>query len=283
MRKLTVFCLLLMSSLPIFAQQTTVKNDVVLKMDGEELTGKVLKINDGDIEFAYAGETLSYTIKKTDIIKITFSSGRIQVFNKPALPSETKNEPAAGVSKSGPGLEDHHNKVAILPFTFIRDGQSAADAISDQVQNECYAFMSKHSGIFSILDPRTSNALLIKAGVDKETIKGYTMEDLCNILGVEYVVDGVVSMNKTTQTNYQSNSGSSTTKDNNKNDNRDRKYNSYSYGTARQNYQTNLTLNMYNDKGSSVYSQNRTSFWNTQDAYKNTLEYLLKRSPLYTK
>lgn len=267
----------------IFAQQTA-KNDVILKLNGEELAGKVLKINDSDIDFSYAGETLVYNIKKVDIMKITYSSGRIEVFNKQPLPSEAKSQlTSSGTSKDGPGLEEHHDKVAVLPFTFIRDGQAADDAISEQVQNECYSFMSKHAGIFNILPPRTTNALLIKAGVNKETVKGYTMDDLCNILGVEYVVEGIVNMNKTTQTNYQSSSGSSTTKDNDKTDKKDKQYNNYSYGTATQNFQTKLTLNMYNDKGSSVYAQDRTSFWNTQDAYKNTLEYLLKRSPLYTK
>lgn len=282
MKHILTCCLVIMGTLGLFAQQTA-KNDVILKLNGEELAGKVLKINDGDIDFSYAGETLVYNIKKSDIMKITYSSGRIEVFNKQPLPSETKSQPAAASAKDGPGLEDHHNKVAVLPFTFIRDGQAADDAISEQVQNECYSFMSKHAGIFTILPPRTTNALLIKAGVTKETVKGYTMDDLCNILGVEYVVEGIVNMNKTTQTSYQSSSGSTTTKESDKNDKKDKKYNDYSYGTATQNFQTKLTLNMYNDKGSSVYAQDRTSFWNTQDAYKNTLEYLLKRSPLYTK
>lgn len=48
----------------IFAQQPA-KNDVILKLNGEELAGKVLKINDGDIDFSYAGETLVYNIKKS--------------------------------------------------------------------------------------------------------------------------------------------------------------------------------------------------------------------------
>lgn len=271
-RVITCMAMILVSMFS-FAQA---KNDVILKLDGDELAGKVIKINDADVEFSYAGETLVYNIKKSEIMKITFGSGRIQLFNKP--PQAPAQSQAATSAPQG-SLEDHHNKVAILPFAFIRDGQPADDAISEQVQNECYSYMSKHSGVFSILPPRTTNALLIKAGVTRETIKGYTMEDICNLLGVEYVVDGTVNMNKTTQTTYQSNSGQVKSK----NDDKDRKYNSSTYGTATQNYQTKLSLAIYNDKGTSVYDQERTSFWNTQDAYSNTLEYLLKRTPLYTK
>lgn len=262
-----------------FAQQPAV-NDVILKVNGEELTGKVLKINDSDIEFAYAGETLTYTIKKTDIVKITFSSGRIEFFNKqPLTPSGQNGENAI----AGPGLGDHHNKVAVLPFTVIQDGQAANAAVGEEVQNECFAFLNKHAGVFTILNPRTTNALLTKAGINQENIKGYTMDDLCNMLNVEYVVSGTVSMNRTSQTTYQSGSGSAKTKGNDKDDKKDTRYNSSSYGTTTQNYQTSLALSIFNDKGNSVYDQDRASFWNTQDAYKITLEYLLKRSPLYTK
>lgn len=275
MKRLSVIIVLLFATLVSFAQFG--KNDVILKLNGDELTGRVVKINDADLDFTYAGETLIYNIKKSEILKITYGSGRIEVFNKPA------RQPAGAAQEhGGPGLEDHHNKVAILPFGFIRDGQPADESISDEVQNECFSFMNKHAGVFTIINPRTTNAQLIKAGINRSNIKGYTMDDICNLLGVEYVVDGLVTLNKTTQTTYQSNSGKTTSKDG-KDDEKDRKYNSSSYGTTTQNYQTNLNLSIYNDKGTSVYSQDRTAFWNTQDAYKNTLEYLLKRSPLYTK
>ena len=266
-RFLTCF-ILLAAALCTFAQSPA-KNDVVLKLNGDELTGKVLQINDSDIEFAYAGETLVYHIKKSEIMKITYGSGRVEVFNKQPQPEQ---------AKVAPGGEDHHNKVAILPFTFLNDGQAMNDAISEQVQNECYAYMSKHAGVLAILDPRNTNVILVRAGITRDNIKGYTMEDLCGMLGVEYLVSGTVSMNKANQTTYQSNSGSSKDKDG-----KDRTYNNSSYGSATQNYQTKLTLGIYNDKGASVYNQERSSFWNTQDAYKLTLEYLLKRSPLYAK
>ena len=266
--------------------QTDAKTDIILKLNGEELAGKVMEITDDEVKFTYKGESLVYKIKKSDILKITYASGRIEMYSKPPLPSEAGSA-ASAKSMGGPGLADHHNKVAILPYSFLKDGENASDDISFKVQSETFAFLSKHAGVMSIVDPRTSNAMLIKAGVNKETIKGYTMEDLCNILGVEYVIDGIVAVNKGNQTNITSGNASTTYSSSNNNKNNQYKSKENSSGsaitTSTQNYETSLTLSIYNDKGTSVYSQERRSFWNTQDAYKSTLEYLLKRCPLYSK
>jgi hypothetical protein len=266
--------------------QTDAKTDVILKLNGEEISGKVMEITDDEVKFTYKGESLVYKIKKSDILKITYGSGRIEMYTKPPLPSEAGST-APAKSMGGPGLADHHNKVAILPYSFLKDGENASDDISFKVQSETFAFLSKHAGVMSIVDPRTSNAMLIKAGVNKETIKGYTMEDLCNILGVEYVIDGIVAVNKGNQTNITSGNASTTYSSSNNNKNNQYKSKENSSGsaitTSTQNYETSLTLSIYNDKGNSVYSQERRSFWNTQDAYKSTLEYLLKRCPLYSK
>ncbi|MCF1716031.1 hypothetical protein L0U88_15430 [Flavihumibacter sp. RY-1] len=286
MKKLLIGILLIFFS-SILLAQTDTKNDVILKLNGDELVGKVMEIDDNEIKFTYKGESLVYKIKKTDVLKITYSSGRIEMFSKPALPSEASSKSASTAAMSGPGLADHHNKVAILPYAFLKDGETASDDISFKVQNETFAFLNRHAGVMSIVDPRTSNALLIKAGINRETIKGYTMDDLCNILGVEYVIDGIVSVNKGNQTNITTGNSNTTYSSGNNNKNNQYKSREKSSGsvvsTSTQNFETSLTLSIYNDKGVSIYSQERRSFWNTQDAYKITLEYLLKRCPLYSK
>lgn len=285
MQKLSSTLLLIFLVTTVMAQSAA-KSDVILKMNGDELSGKVIEMNDTEIKFTYAGETLVYTIKKIDILKITYASGRIEVINKQPLPSagQTEQQAQAAAPATNGNLESHHNKVAILPFSYLKDGELTADVLSEKVQTEAYSYLTKHAGLFAILDPRTTNALLIKAGVNKDNIKGYTMEDLCNLLGVEYVVEGIVSVNKGTQTNYQSNSGNVKTSSNNsKSNNGKTTYSGSSSGSTMQNYETTLNLNVYNDKGNSVYSQERRSFWSSQDAYKMTLEYLLKRTPLYSK
>jgi hypothetical protein len=283
MKKLLFMLVISMLSFQLFAQGNG-KWDIILKLNGEELAGKVTEVGDDDIKFNYAGETVIYKIKKSDILKITFSSGRIEVINK--LPEVQNGTPqnAESAGTSGPfGLEDHHNKVAILPFTYIKDDQSAADELGVKVQNECFAFLSKHAGALTFLDPRTTNAKLIKAGVTKENVKGYSMDEICNILGVEFVVEGMVVIDRGAQAT--SNYGNMKTNDNYnyKNNSNTYKTSGGSSSTSTQYYINNVTIGVYNDKGTTLFSQERKSMLNLQGEYKSALDYLLKRSPVYFK
>lgn len=280
MKQLFAFLILIVLSITSQAQNAT-KNDVVLQLNGDELTGRVTEITDDAVKFMYAGENLSYTIKKADILKITYASGRVEVFNKPQLSSSSqKSSPASGQADNG-ALSDHHNRIAILPFGFVREGQKAADEMSNVVQNYCFTFLSKHAGVLQVMDTRTTNARLIKAGVTRENIEGFTMDDICNILGVEFVVDGTVVLTKVAQQTLANASYSDKSK-NNRTDSKSSGYssaNTYNY----ENYETTINVDVYNDKGNNMFSQSRKSFFKTQDAYQNALEYVLKRSPLYSK
>ena len=50
---------------------------------------------------------------------------------------------------------------------------------------------------------------------------------------------------------------------------------------TRQELSTNIDLDIYNDKGENIYSRSRRSILSDVNAYKNGIQYLLKRSPLY--
>ena len=260
--------------------------DIILKTNGEEMEGNVNAINDDSISFVYKNETIEYKVSPTDIVKITFASGRVQFFNKFDQPGNTTNA----------SLEDHHNKVAVLPFAYIKDQQEGTPVMSSKIQTETFALLSKHRGGLSYQSTNDTNALLIKAGVSNNNIQGYTMGEICTILGVEYVIQGMVSVEKTTQQNINTYSETTKNKGNNKayidshghligNPLDNGKSQSYgtSISTNTQNYATSMTMNVFNDKGDNIYSQDHTSFWNTQDAYKITLKYLAKRMPLYKK
>lgn len=259
--------------------QADKKHDVILKLNGDQLNGDVIEISDSVIRFTYTGEKLVYNLKRSEIQKITFASGRVENFNTPAAaaPASATNAP---VQKSA---EERRNKVAVLPFSFVKDGQNAAPEVSDEIQNELFALLSKHAGVYTILSPRATNVQLTKAGITKATMLNYTMAEICQILGVEYIVDGMITQNRTSQTSYGNSSYSDKTK---KKDNSDDKkssgYESNS-STSVQNYQTTMDMKIYNDKSEIIYNQNRKAFWNTEDAYKNTMEYLVKRCPLYSK
>lgn len=274
---LSVIGAFLFSSLICMSQNTQKpKSDLVLKINGDELQGKVLEIDDDEIKFAYEGETLTYKIKKQDILKVIYASGRVEFFNKPALSLDKGTGPGA----SAGGLQDHHNKVAILPFAYIKNSQSASDEMSLKAQNDTYMLLSKHAGGLSIIDPRTTNALLAKAGISRANITGYTMEEICNVLGVEFVVDGTITQNLASNTTTSSYSNDS------KGDKDDKKRSSYEYGSTvnRSNYETSVALNIYTDKNNAIFTEQRKALLvQNEGAYDSPLQYLLKRCPLYKK
>jgi FAD synthase len=173
--------------------------------------------------------------------------------------------------------------VAILPFSYIKDDQTTSDELGVKVQNECFAFLGKHAGVLTILDPRTTNAKLIKAGVTRENVKGYTMEEICNILGVEFVVEGMVVIDRGQQSTSSYGNMKTTDSYNNKNNSGTYKTTGGSTTTSTQYYINHVTVGVYNDKGSTLFSQERKSMLNLQGEYKSALDYLLKRTPIYSK
>jgi len=120
----------------------------------------------------------------------------------------------------------------------------------------------------------------VKATKTAETIKGYTMNDLCNMLGAEFLVSGVVTLNRSSSTTTGGGSATSTTK---KSDNKD-KTTTYVSGTSSSydNYTTTILMNVY-DHGEKVFTKSHQAFWPGIDAYKVTLSYLAKKTPIYEK
>ncbi|MFA4870176.1 MAG: hypothetical protein WC623_18405 [Pedobacter sp.] len=280
MKTLYLFIVTILFSIQLFAQSGN-KQDVVLKTNGEEMKGKVTKITDTDISFVYSNETLEYTIKKSDILKITHASGRVENFSQPTNPAQTRQSDAVSMSASP---ADHHNKIAILPFTFMMDNQPGSEEVGMKAQQDTYDFLTKHSAGYSILDPRSTNAKLIKAGITRDKMIGFTMKEICDVLSVEYIVDGAVTQNK----GYATTSSSGTTNDKVKRDGSDKLksvsgYNT-SYSNAVQRYDVAVSLHIYMDNNASIYNQSHKAFLsNTDGSYSSPLEYLLKRCPLYRK
>lgn len=257
------------------------KQDIIIKTNGEEMKGKLIQVTDSDVHFVYAGETAEYIIKKADISKITHASGRIETFSQPALPDEDRKNDQVTMTATP---ADHHNKIAILPFSFLLDLQAGVPEIGLKAQYDTYAFLSKHAAGYTILDTRTTNALLGKAGVTHEKMIGFTMKEICDILGVEYVIDGTIAQNKGYQTS--SSSGSSSTAIKRDGDDKVKGVNNYgsnnSYSAQR--YDVSVSLNIYMDNNASIYNQSHKAFFSSTDgAYSSPLEYLLKRCPLYRK
>ena len=118
MRKVFIFfmiaaTILSVSSQFVFAQSESV--DAVTLMNGSEMKGKVTGITDDAITFVHQGETLAYVVKKEEINKIKFASGRVEIIN------EIKEQPKSG--NSATKLTIQRNLVAVLPFVYIGQGR----------------------------------------------------------------------------------------------------------------------------------------------------------------
>ena len=280
MKKHLLFLLGVMFMFNAYSQTKTTNQDIVMKSNGEELKGRVTQVTDGEIHFIYSGETAEYIIKKSDILKITHSSGRVETFNQtPQSADLRKNDQVAMTASPA----DHHNKIAILPFAFLMDRQAGAQEVGIKAQEDTYSFLSKHTAGYTIMDVRSTNAALIKAGVTRDKMMGFTMKEICDILGVEYIIDGTITQNKGYQTS--STYGNTSTDIKRKNDDKV-KVNStdFSNSNAVQRYDVTVSLNIYMDNNASIYNQSHKAFLsNTDGSYSSPLEYLLKRSPLYRK
>ena len=268
-----ILSVIVFSFTAVHAQQ---KFDTVYMKNGDVNIGSITAIDDAGLSFTYKGETLGYSFKKAEIIKIVFSSGRVQTINAPAVTNTPAGNNTAAV--------DHHNKAAVLPFSYINPQQQTNTEMGYKVQDECYTVLSNKAAAFTIQDPSTTNALLGKAGVTFENARNFTMQEICNILGVEYVVRGTITANATTTSSYGSTSYDQKSKDGaDKNGNYNEKTsgNVSSSASTQQNYKTSVLMEVYSDDGKKVFGQDRTSVWQTVDAYKNALQYLLKKTPIY--
>jgi len=281
MKKHLLFFIGVMFMVNAYSQtKSSANQDIVLKSNGEEMKGKVTQISDADIHFIYSGETAEYIIKKSDVLKITHSSGRVETFNQSPQPAETrKNDQVAMTATPA----DHHNKIAVLPFAFLLDRQAGAQEVGIKAQEDTYSFLSQHAAGYTILDVRSTNALLIKAGVTRDKMMGFTMKEICDILGVEYVIDGTITQNKgyATSNTY----GNTNTDIKRKSDDKVKVNSSdYSNSNSVQRYDVSVSLNIYMDNNASIYNQTHKAFFsNTDGSYNSALEYLLKRCPLYRK
>jgi hypothetical protein len=282
MNRSLLFLLAMLFSINAFAQTpTSEKTDVILKLNGEEMKGKITKINDTELTFIYNGETLEYTVKKSDILKIIHSSGRVEIINQPPLPSDIRAKDQV-VMKGSPA--NHHNRIAVLPFHFLIENQPGAEEVGLSAQQDTYSFLSQHSAGYTLLDTRTTNALLAKAGVSKDNITGFTINEICNILGVEYVIDGTIKQNKSSQTSYTSDNANTNVKRNGDDKVTGVRSSGSTFSNAQQRYDVSVSLSIYTDTNANIYNQSHRAFFtNTDGGYSNPLQYLLKRSPLYRK
>src|SRR4051794_4344793 len=67
------------------------KFDTVFMKNTDVKVGTITDVNDDAVRFVHKGETLNYTLKKADIVKIVFASGRVENVSEPASNNSDKN------------------------------------------------------------------------------------------------------------------------------------------------------------------------------------------------
>jgi len=274
MKFLMAVLLVLLSGASFLQAQTgktsPAKEDVILMLNGEEKHGKITAMQATTIKFIHSGETLVYDLNKSDISKITFSSGRVEVISAPA--GNTGREPVDNGRPIEPGL------VAILPFKYIAVNEplQQVNEKGEKLQNDTYVYLSKRNGPYKFQDPNTTNALLYKKGIDNNTIKGYTYDELCRILGAEFVLQGTLSRSVKESVN-SFNTGTTKYDDNKK------RHDNSSSTTVENQYENEVTLGIFNQRNEKIFTNRRTAFLNNEGSYHDALFYMLKRSPVYNK
>lgn len=246
------------------------KEDVILMLNGEEKHGKITEMHPNALKFIHTGETLVYELKKADINKITFASGRVEVVNAPSA--------GAGKQDADAGRPIEPGLVAILPFKYIAVNEPLQQVIEkgEKLQNDTYVYLSKRNGQYKFQDPNTTNALLYKKGIDANTIKGYTYDELCKILGAEFVLQGTLS--RSVKESVNSSSTTTSQSEGNKKQ-RDNSANT----TVENQYENEVTLGIFNKQNEKIFANRRTAFLNNEGSYHDALFYMLKRSPVYNK
>lgn len=253
--------------------------DKVIMLDGEEKTGKVTGIEDDNIKFIHNGEDLEYSLKKIEIEKIIFSSGRTEVINKKQAPT----------TKIESNSIDRRNKIAILPFEVTTNDPSVdSKSMGSRIQNDCvFIFRENSVSTYEVQDAMTTESLLSQNGIDHTNIRSIPPKKMAELLGVEYVLYGTCDVQNKGAHTYSS----SVTTYKEKEDKNSRDHDKKTKGTEVTSnnssttieYDTHITLSIFNDEGENVYSENRNPFGSGTDSYSAGIKYLVKRSPFGTK
>ena len=256
------------------------KLDKIIKRDYTIIECTIAKMSDQTVEYSLPGETLQISLDVSQIARIDFGSGRSQTFDVSAGSTYIPSAPGPiSVAEMKP------NTIAVLPVPYVNsDNMQSSEDMSKFAQNDMYnKLLDKSANIFplTVQDLRTTNSLLHKAGIDHHNIDETPIADLEKILGVDNIIAAKISYTMSTSSTASTYGSGSTTISNN-----DKKIKSNDYSTTVANTQMYYYYNVYFDMYKSttkIYSQTRKPFLNLKDSWIDSITYLLKRSPIYTK
>ena len=181
---------------------------------------------------------------------------------------------------------NRRNKVAVLPLTYIGNGhESREEEMRFYLQDIAIDFLNRSTLELKVLDAAEINSLLRKNGINEFDLRAYSPGELAKILHVEYVVMGTVLQDLGREvTVYNDHSHNRERMDRSyKDPRRWEREHTHGASVTRQNIETSVSLSIYNQVGNRIYSGSRQSILSGPGAYRNTMHYMLKRSPLYNR
>jgi hypothetical protein len=279
-KSLTLIAFLFISTIVIAQGKASQKLDKIIKKDYQIIECTISKISDKTVSYSLPNETLVIEIDVVLIAKIDFANGRSQTFNVSSS-SNTAVKEVAPVGNQEAGFKE--NTIAVLPVPYVNsDNLNSSEEMSKFAQNDIYEkLIDKSANIFplSVQDLRVTNSLLRKAGIDYKNIDETPIEELHKILGVDNIIAVKVSYTLSenqTATTYTSGKA----KVDNKKivDNSMSTTNSYSNTV----YNYHIYFDMYKNN-TKIYTESRVPFLKVKDSWMDSVQYLLKRSPIYKK
>ena len=281
--KMMLFLLFSMIGLGVYCQTTEKKLDRIIRKDYQIIDCTISRMSDTQVDYSLPGETMTISLDLSKVAKIEFASGRTQTFDvqevaAAAPATETQQEATAPAAR-----QKSVNTIAVLPVPYVNsETLASSEEIAKFAQNDIYSkLIDKSSNIFplTVQDLRTTNGLLRKAGIDYKNIDEISIEELQEILGVDNIIAAKVSY--TVTENHQSSTYNSGQKKYEDNKTKNQNYSSTT-DNVQKIYKYHVYFDMYKD-GTKIYTQSRQPFFNVEDSWKDAIQYLLKRSPIYTK
>ncbi len=247
--------------------------DKVLMNDGQQKVGQITMTNDTTVMLCQIvnQDTTFLSLHKNEITRIDYADGRMEQLSFGELSEDAVNWKEK--------IAKYKNKVAVLPFVYEDSfSKHETDNMSLQTQLDCITDIKAVNNVLIIQDMDSVNAKLIENEIDWKNIRNYLPAELADMLEVEYIVYGTVTVTPIGEPNPKEDK----------------------FGTENQTletpqgrregdtmspkkFETIVDLNIYDILGETVYSNAHESFWQTPDAYNMNLNYLVEESPFNQK
>lgn len=285
MKKLiNIICMmfLLLAAAASAQNKNTAKLDRIIKKDYQIIECRISKMSDTAVEYSLPGETMVISLEINKIARIDFAGGRSQTFDTALGTGTTASAPASQAVENAPVKT---NTIAVLPVPYVNsDNLQSSEEMARFAQNDIYSrLIDKSSNIFplTVQDLRVTNSLLHKAGISSADIDDTPIEELQRILGADNIIAAKISYT-ITQGQTASTYSSGTAKVNDSSTRAKANSTSVTNSNIQEYYHYTVYFDMYKN-GAKIYTQSRKPFLNLKDSWIDSITYLLKRSPIYTR